>query len=79
MKKLMEKFDVRMIVAIIVAVAMTCIGVSYMEYDWCEPMSGIIWLAGEIMIVGLLAYKPTTKFLADELKVLYEKLLELED
>lgn len=76
MKKLLKKIDVKMIVAIIIIVAMTCIGVHYMEYDWCEPMSGIIWIIGELMIVVMLTAKDMTKFMIDEIKVLYDKLLE---
>lgn len=71
-----ENYDVKVMAMIIIIAAMTGVGVYRMEYDWCEWMTGVIWLVGEAMIVGVLAFKPIMKFVIDETKKLYEKMLE---
>ena len=77
MKKFMKmKLDMNMIVMIIIIAAMTAVGVHYMEYDWCEWMTGVIWLAGELMIIGILGFKPMMRFIMRETKELYQKMLE---
>ena len=80
MKKLMNKisgsYNVKMIVMVIIVAAMSAVGVYRMEYEWCEWMSGVIWLVGEAMIVGILGFRPAMKFIMDETKRLYEKMLE---
>lgn len=76
MKKLMEKFDVKTIVTIVIIAAMTGVGVYRMEYDWCENMSAVIWLVGELMIVAALTFKDIIKFITSEVYVIYTKMLE---
>ena len=77
MKKFMKmKLDMNMIVMVIIIAVMTATGIHYMEYDWCEWMTGVIWLAGEVMIVGVLAFKPMMKFIMRETKELYQKMLD---
>lgn len=76
MKKFMKALDVKMIAIIIVIVLMTGVGIRFMEDEWIEPMSGIIWLVGEAMIVGVLTFKPVMKFIMEETKSLYQRMLE---
>lgn len=77
MKKFMKmKLDMNMIVMVIIIAVMTATGIHYMEYDWCEWMTGVIWLAGELMIIGVLAFKPVMKFIMEETTKIYTKMLE---
>ena len=77
MKKFIStKFDVKTIVTVIIIVAMTCVGVRYMEYDWCEPMSGVMWIIGEMLVVAVLTYKEMVRFIMQEAKELYTKMIE---
>lgn len=77
MKKIKNlKIDVNTIVAIIIVAVMSAVGIHYMEYEWCEWMTGVIWLAGELMIVGILLFKPVMKFIMEEAKSLYQRMLE---
>lgn len=76
MKKFIKNLDGKMIAIIIVIVLMTGVGIRFMEDEWIEPMSGIIWLVGEAMIVGVLTFKPAMKFVIEETKEFYEKMLE---
>jgi hypothetical protein len=76
MNKMNQKWDIKVIVMIIIVAAMTGVGVYRMEYDWCEWMTGVIWLVGEAMIVSTLAFKPMMKFIMDETKKVYERMLE---
>lgn len=76
MKKFMKALDVKMIAIIIVIVLMTGVGIRFMEDEWIEPMSGIIWLVGEAMIVAVLTFKPVMKFIMEETKSLYQRMLE---
>lgn len=74
MKKL--RIDWNVVGTIIIIIGMTLLGVHYMEYDWCEWASGAIWIAGELMIVCVMAFKPMMRFIMDETKRIYEKMLE---
>lgn len=77
MKKFMKmKLDMNVIVMIIIIAAMSAVGVYYMENKWIEWMTGVIWLAGEVMIVGILAFKPVMKFIMEETTKIYTKMLE---
>ena len=80
MKKIKNmKLDVKMIAAAILVVVMTCTGVTFMENDWYETMSGIIWLVGEAMLVAVVMYKDIIRFTVEEIKTLFDdekKLLE---
>ena len=76
MKKFMRNLDVKMIAIIIVIVLMTGVGIRFMEDEWIEPMSGIIWLVGEAMIVAVMTFKNVMKFIMNEAKDLYQKMLE---
>ena len=77
MKKFMKmKLDMNVIVMIIIIAAMSAVGVYYMENEWIEWMTGVIWLVGEMMIIGVLAFKPVMKFIMEETTKIYTKMLE---
>lgn len=76
MNKISENYDIKMMELIIVIAIMTVVGVYRMEYDWCEWMSGVIWIVGEILVIGVLTFKPMMKFVVKETKDLYVKMLE---
>ena len=58
----MKKVNWRMIAAMIIVVLMTYFGVGFMEDDWCEVMSGVIWIVGEAFIVGILMWRELMSF-----------------
>ena len=70
------KIDWNTIATIIVVIGMTLLGIELMEEEFIEWMSGVIWIAGEAFIVGLITYKPIVRFVMDEGKRIYEKMLE---
>lgn len=70
------KIDWNMIGTIIVVIGMTLLGIKLMEEEFIEWMSGVIWIAGEAFIVGLITYKPIVRFVMDETKKIYAKMLE---
>lgn len=76
MNKISENYDIKMMGLIIVIGIMTAFGVYRMEYEWCEWMTGVIWIIGEILVVGVLTYRPATRIIVEETKKLYEKMLE---
>ena len=59
---MMKKFNWRTLVAFAVIIAMTYFGIVLMEDSWCEWMSGVIWIIGEMLIVGLLIWKELIAF-----------------
>lgn len=58
----MKKINWRMIAAMVIVVLMTYFGVGFMEDDWCEVMSGVIWIVGEAFIVGILMWRELMSF-----------------
>ena len=77
MKKLMKKeYDVKMIMMIILIAVMSSAGVYYMEEEWTEWMTGVIWLIGELLIVGVLTFKPIVRFILKETEPVFKKMLE---
>lgn len=58
----MKKVNWRMIAAMVIVVLMTYFGVGFMEDDWCEVMSGVIWIVGEAFIVGILMWRELMSF-----------------
>ena len=70
------KIDWNVIGTIIVIIGVTLLGIKLMEEEFIEWMSGVIWIAGELMIVGLITYKPIMKFIMEEAKSLYQRMLE---
>lgn len=70
------KIDWNMIGTIIVIIGMTLLGIKLMEEEFIEWMSGVIWIAGEAFIVALITYKPIVRFVMDETKKIYAKMLE---
>lgn len=53
----MMKKNWRTIVAMIVVIVMTFCGVTWMEEEWYETMSGVIWITGELLIVGIIMWR----------------------
>ena len=70
------KIDWNVVGTIIIVIGMTLLGIKLMEEEFIEWMSGVIWIAGELMIVGLITYKPIMRFVMRETKEMYKRMLE---
>ena len=50
----MKRINWKMIFAIVFIVVSTYFGICFMENEFCETMSGVMWLFGEATIVGII-------------------------
>lgn len=81
MKKI-KKINWSAIVMIVLLVTMTWIGANLMNYEWCEEMSGRIWISGELGITLVWSVVQLVKVLEnsiDDLKDLTDRIEDLTD
>ena len=65
MKKLMKKINWKMVIAILFIAVSTHVGIYFMEEEFCEWMSGVMWIFGEMMIVGLIFTRDLFRWLKE--------------
>lgn len=59
----MKKINWKMVIMVVFIVVSTLIGIYFMEEEFCEWMSGLMWMIGEMTIVGLVFMKDFFKFM----------------
>lgn len=61
----MKKINWKMVVMVIFVAVSTLIGIYFMEEEFIEWMSGLMWMLGELTIVGIVFMKDFCKFMKD--------------
>lgn len=69
----MKKINWGLLIMVIMILVMTIVGVYFMEEDWTEDMSALIWIIG--MVCMTVIYVENVK---SKTKVLKEKLNQIE-
>ena len=59
----MKKINWKMVITVVFIVVSTLVGIYFMEEEFCEWMSGLMWMIGEMAIVGLVFMKDFFKFI----------------
>jgi hypothetical protein len=69
----MKKINWKNVVMIIFVAVSTLLGIYLMEWEFCEWMSGVMWMIGEVTIVVIISTKDFCKWIDG----LYKQLAEL--
>ena len=77
MKKIMKQINWNMVITVSCIVAMTAFGVYQMEDYWYEPMTSVIYIVGEIMVIHAMTKESFGKSLKEYFKLLKETFDEM--
>ena len=68
----MKKINWSYIVVFVLLIVATLTGVYLMEEEFCETMSGLIWIAGEVCLTALWVMKEILKWAKKYLEKLFD-------